>query len=94
MDYDRRRVSVAGRTVPLTATEYELLRVLSVNAGRVVTSESLLRQVWNARDSADSEPVRAFVKKLRKKLGDDASNPAYIFTERGVGYRMPRPGDN
>ena len=91
IEYEQRRVSVAGRTVPLTATEYELLRVLSFNAGRIVTSESLLRQVWNARDSADTEPVRAFVKKLRKKLGDDASNPAYIFTERGAGYRMPGP---
>ena len=87
-----RRVSVGGRAVPLTATEYELLRVLSINAGRVVPSESLLRQVWNARDSVDTDPVRAFVKKLRAKLGDDASRPTYIFTERGVGYRMGRPG--
>ncbi|MCY4551581.1 MAG: ATP-binding protein [Defluviicoccus sp.] len=90
--YDERRASLAGRAVPLTATEWEVLRILSVNAGRVVTSESLLRQAWNARDAADTEPVRAFVKKLRAKLGDDASDPAYIFTERGVGYRMPRPG--
>ncbi len=86
------RASLAGRAVPLTATEWEVLRILSVNAGRVVTSESLLRQAWNARDAADTEPVRAFVKKLRAKLGDDASDPACIFTERGVGYRMPRPG--
>ena len=90
--YDERRASLAGRAVPLTATEWELLRILSVNAGRVVTSESLLRQAWGARDASDTEPVRAFVKKLRAKLGDDAANPAYIFTERGVGYRMPRPG--
>ena len=90
--YDERRASLAGRAVPLTATEWELLRILSVNAGRVVTSESLLRQAWGARDASDTEPVRAFVKKLRAKLGDDATNPAYIFTERGVGYRMPRPG--
>ena len=90
--YDERRASLAGGAVPLTATEWEVLRILSVNAGRVVTSESLLRQAWHARDAADTEPVRAFVKKLRAKLGDDASDPAYIFTERGVGYRMPRPG--
>ena len=94
IDYERRRVTVAGRAVPLTATEYELLHTLSVNAGRVVTSESLLRQVWGARDSTDTEPVRAFVKKLRAKLGDDAASPTYIFNERGVGYRMAKPGED
>ncbi len=85
-------MSVAGRDVPLTATEYELLRVLSVSAGRVVTYDSLLRQVWGQRESDDPQRVRTFVKKLRTKLGDDAARPAYIHTERGVGYRMPRPG--
>ena len=93
IDYERRRVTVGGRAVPLTTTEYELLRILSVNAGRVVTFESLLRQVWGAKYSADTGPARAFVKKLRAKLGDDAASPTYIFNERGVGYRMPRPGD-
>ena len=93
IDYDRRRVTLRGREVPLTATEYELLRFLSVNAGRVVTSASLLRQVWSTRDSADTEPVRAFVKKLRAKLGDDAASPTYIFNQRGVGYRMANVGD-
>ncbi len=93
IDYERRRVSVDGRTVSLTATEYELLRILSVNAGRVVTSESLLRQVWGNRDPSDTEPVRAFVKKLRAKLGDDAANPSYIVNERGVGYRMASLGE-
>ena len=82
-----------GRHVPLTATEYELLRVLSVNAGRVSTYESLLRQVWGRQQSADPELVRPFIKILRRKLGDDASNPTYIFTERGVGYRMAGPND-
>ena len=93
IDYERRRVTVDGRVVPLTATEYELLRILSVNAGQVVTSDSLLRQVWGARSPGDTEPVRAFVKKLRAKLGDDAASPTYIFNERGVGYRMPKPGE-
>ena len=93
VDYERRRVTVGGRVAPLTATEYELLRILSVNAGRVVTTEALLRQAWDDRDPADSEPVRAVVRRLRAKLGDDAARPTYIFNERGVGYRMPEPGD-
>ena len=91
VDYGRRRVSVAGRQVPLTATEFDLLRILSVNGGRVVTTEALLRQVWGRRGSDDTDRVRTVVKKLRHKLGDDAANPTYIFTEHGVGYRMATP---
>ena len=86
-------MTVDGRAVALTATEYKILRILSVNAGRVVTSESLLRQAWDARDSTDTERVRAFVKQLRAKLGDAAARLSYIFNERGVGYRMARPGE-
>ena len=92
IDYDRRRVTVAGRAVELTATEYELLRVLSQGAGRVLTHDTLLRRVWNGR-TANPKIVRAYVKRLRSKLGDDAQRPAYILTERRVGYRMPGPGD-
>ncbi len=87
--YGQRRVQVAGRAVELTATEFELLRLLSVNAGRVLTHEALLRRVWGGKDAADATSVRSFVKKLRHKLGDDAARPAYILTARGVGYRMP-----
>ena len=93
IDYERRRVTVDGRAVALTATEYEILRILSVDAGRVVTSESLLRQAWDGRDSTDTERVRAFVKQLRAKLGDDAARPTFIFNQRGVGYRMAKPGE-
>ena len=91
IDYDRRRVSVAGRPVTLTATEYELLRVLAQGAGRVLTHEALLRQVWAGRNTGDPKRVRAYVKRLRNRLGDDAADPTYIVNERGVGYRMPRP---
>ena len=93
--YEQRRVAVAGRRVELTATEYELLRVLSVNAGRVLTYDAVLRQAWGerGRDSGDPKLVRAVVKRLRRKLGDDAASPTYIRNERGVGYRMPEPGD-
>ncbi len=93
IDYDRRRVSVAGRPVTLTATEYELLRVLSQSAGKVATYDFLLRQVWARRGNGDPKIVRAYVKRLRRRLGDHAARPTWIFNERGVGYRMPRPGE-
>ena len=92
VDYGLRRVSVAGREVALTATEFDLLWTLSVNAGRVMTTEVLLRQVWGRRGSDDTDRVRTVVKKLRAKLGDNAAAPTYIFTEHGVGYRFARPG--
>ncbi|MXZ71095.1 MAG: response regulator [Acidobacteria bacterium] len=89
--YEQRRVSVAGEDVELTATEFDLLRALSLNAGRVSTYAALLRKVWARRKGGDSKLVRVFIKQLRKKLRDDPNEPTYIFTERGVGYRMPRP---
>ena len=93
IDHDRRRVSVAGRPVTLTPTEYKLLRVLAQGAGRVLTHQALLRQVWAGRSYSNPKIVRAYVKRLRNKLGDDAARPAWIFNERGVGYRMARPGE-
>ena len=90
IDYAERLVTVAGNAVQLTATEYDLLRVLSVNAGRVLTHEQLLRQVWGHERYVEKGTVRTFVKRLRRKLGDDAANPRYIFAEPRVGYRMAR----
>ena len=90
--YGTRRVTVAGRPVPLTPKEYDLLRALSLEAGRVSTYDSLLRRVWGSRNYAGPELVRTFVKKLRAKLGEDAASPRFILNERGVGYRMPAPG--
>ena len=92
--YEDRQVSVAGQPVTLTATEFELLQVLAVNAGRILTYDSLLRQVWGHRDSGDRRVVHAVVRRLRLKLDDDAVSPSYIFTERQVGYRMPNPMDS
>ena len=86
-------MSLAGRPVPLTATEYDLLSALSANPGRVSTHDYLLRRVWRSRRAGSTPLVRAFIKKFRQKLGDDASNPTYILTEPRVGYRMARPQD-
>ena len=69
------------------------LRVLALDAGRVLTYDTLLRRVWGQRDGADANLVRIFVKTIRKKLGEDAANPVWIFNERGVGYRMADPGE-
>ena len=90
IDYAERRVMVADRPVPLTAAEYKLLFELSVNAGQVVTHDQLLRKVWGLANSGDVRVIRTLVKKLRRKLDDDASSPTYIFAEPRVGYRMPK----
>ena len=90
VDYAERRVTLAGRPVQLTAIEYGLLFELSVNAGRVLTYDRLLRRVWGLRRSGDSRRVRTAAKQLRRKLGDDANNPTYILTEPRVGYRMAK----
>ena len=90
VDYAERRVTLAGRPVQLTAIEYGLLFELSVNAGRVLTYDRLLRRVWGLRSSGDSRRVRTAAKQLRRKLGDDANNPTYILTEPRVGYRMAK----
>ena len=79
---------MSGRTVQLTPIEYELLRTLSINPGRVATYDSLIRQIWTGRDYANARLVRTFVKNLRRKLGDPANAPSYIYNVRGVGYRM------
>ena len=71
-------------------TEDGLLAFLSARPGRVATYDALLRQVWSGRSHANPKLVRAYVKRLRRKLGDDTAKPTYILTERRVGYRMAR----
>ena len=90
IDYGEHQVVVAGHPVELTATEYALLYELSVNAGRVMTHGQLMQRVWGEENSGDSGLVRTIVKRLRNKLGDDARNPVYIYTQPGVGYRMKK----
>ena len=90
INYAERRVMIANRPVELTATEYELLSELSVNGGRVLTYDQLLRRVWGLTNSSDVRVIRSLVRKLRRKLDDDADSPTYIFTELRVGYQMPK----
>ena len=90
IDFAQRRVTLAGRRVELTPTEYGMLAELAAHAGRVLTYEHLLERVWRDRGDGGVRPMRTMVSKLRRKLGDDAGNPTYIFTEPRVGFRMPK----
>ena len=90
IDYAQRAVSVGGRPVELTATEYRLLFELSVNAGRVMTHDELLDRVWGIDHTGGMSALRSAVKRQRSKLGDDASNPNYILAVPRVGYRMAK----
>ena len=88
IDLARRSVTVKGRAVRLTPTEYELLRFLALHAGKPVTHTTLLRQVWGEYAVGDKYNTRYVVAQIRKKLGDDPANPRYIVNEPGVGYRL------
>lgn len=88
--YDSHRVTVGGEPVQLTATEFKLLYELSNNAGRVLTQAELLKRVWGSEYTGEMQLLRAYVKTLRQKLGDNARSPTYIYTEHGVGYRMAK----
>lgn len=88
VDVPRRKVSVAGQDVKLTRKEFELLRMLAQNAGRIVTHRQILREVWGPAHEEDVHYLRIYIGHLRSKLGDDSANPTYIESEPGVGYRL------
>jgi DNA-binding response OmpR family regulator len=91
INFAERRVTVGGQPVALSATEYKLLYELAIHAGRVLTHDQLLQRVWGSEYEGETGLLRSFIVLLRRKLGDDARRPRFIFTEPGVGYRMARP---
>lgn len=88
IDYANRLVTVEGKHVELTATEYAVLYELAVQAPRVLSHDLLLQRIWGPERVGDSSLLRDVVKRLRRKLGDAANDPNYIVTEPRVGYRM------
>ena len=90
IDYAERRVSVADRAVELTPTEYDLLVELSISGGRLVPHNHLLQRVWGPQKTGGMRTLRTHLVRLRRKLGEDASSPKYIFVEPRVGYRMAK----
>lgn len=90
VDFARYGVSVEGREVNLTVTEYRVLSYLAHNAGRVVTPDQILQKVWGEDYIGETHLLQVSMARLRKKLGDDARNPRYILTRPGIGYMMVR----
>ena len=88
IDFANRRVIAGGQEVKLRPTEYRLLYHLVNNAGQIVPHETLLSKVWGYEYRDETHYLRLYITYLRQKLEPDSSNPRYIFTERGVGYRF------
>lgn len=88
VDLVRRVVTVAGREVQLTPTEYDLLRALVIHAGKVLTHRQLLREVWGIGYEQETHILRVNISNLRRKIEPEPARPRHILTEPGVGYRL------
>jgi two-component system KDP operon response regulator KdpE len=94
IDLAARIVSIDGKRLALTPKEYRLLQVLTMNAGKVVTHQQLLKEVWGATHVQNTQYLRIFVRKLRQKIEADPTRPRILVTELGVGYRLAQPGQD
>jgi two-component system, OmpR family, KDP operon response regulator KdpE len=88
VDLDARSVSRDGAMLDLTAREFDVLAYLAQNAGRVVTHRQMLAEVWGPQYDGETQYLRVFVNRLRRKIEDDPAHPRMIVTEPGVGYRL------
>ena len=88
MDVSSRIVTVDENQISLTPTEYDILRLLMQNAGKVLTHRQLLRQVWGTAYESEMHILRVNISNLRRKIESDPARPHYIVTESGVGYRL------
>jgi len=88
MDLVRHEVFLDGEKVVFTPKEYELLRYLMLNRGKMITHKQLLKDVWGPAHGEDMQYLRVYISQLREKIEQDAKAPSYIVTEPGIGYRM------
>ena len=88
IDLVHRRISIDDNEIKLTLTEYEIVRNLAINAGKVMTHSSLLRTVWGPSHEKEVQYLRVYIGQIRRKLERDPSRPRHIITEPGVGYRL------
>lgn len=88
IDASDHRAQLGTEDLKLTRREFELLWLLASHAGRLVTQDMILKVIWGPAHSEDSQYLRVYIRQLRAKLGDDAGDPRWIFTEPGIGYRL------
>lgn len=88
LDYEARRITVSGEEVKLTQTEYNIVELLSVHAGRVLTYSEIIRKIWGYADSGSTKKLQVNMANIRRKLGEKPGENQYISNELGVGYRM------
>ncbi|MBN2501255.1 MAG: response regulator [Anaerolineales bacterium] len=88
IDFSKRIIFVNDTEVSLTPTEYELLRILAQDAGKVLTHQQIIKSLWGGIDQSESHLLRVNISNLRKKIEPDSNRPIYIVTEPGVGYRL------
>ncbi len=88
LDFSKRNVFVGDEEVSLTPTEYDLLRILAQDAGKVLTHRQIFRALWGENYQTEAHLLRVNISNLRKKIEPDSSRPTYIVTEPGVGYRL------
>jgi two-component system, OmpR family, KDP operon response regulator KdpE len=91
VDLEKHAVTVAGRPVSLTPHEFELLRVLAQNEGKLLTHPTILREVWGPAYDRESHYLHVYVSQLRRKIEPDPARPRYLLTEPGAGYRLVAP---
>jgi len=91
IDYDRRQVTVDGRVIHLTQTEFNILSLLSQQVGKVMTYSAIIRSVWGTMDDGSVKKLQVNMANIRKKLGCKPGENRYIINELGVGYRMLDP---
>lgn len=88
IDYDRHLVTKGGTPVHLTQNEYKLLTLISRNSGRILTYNHIMKELWGPQAGDNNQILRVNMTNIRKKIEENPSNPKYIFTEAGIGYRM------
>jgi len=91
VDLEKRAVTVAGRPVQLTPHEFDMLRLLAQNEGKLLTHRTILREVWGPAYQVESHYLHVYVSQLRRKLEPDPARPRYLLTEPGAGYRLVDP---
>ncbi len=93
IDYRKHHVCIGGRNVHLTPNEFKIVALLGLHAGQVLTYKTMLRELWGPSASSDNKILRVHMASIRRKIEPNPSEPRYIFTEVGVGYRMADGGE-